>query len=135
MTALFEPGGELAAGGRFTGALEAGHQNNGGRLGGELEPGGVLAEQGNELVANDLDDLFGGREGGEDLLPDGLGADLFDQILDDVEVDVGFEQRDADLAQGFGDIFFRERALAAEVFEGALELVSQILKHSQYKFI
>ena len=56
---------------------------------------------------------------------------------DDVEVDVGFEQGDADFAQGFGDVFFGERALAAEglegalefEFEGALELVCEVFKH------
>ncbi len=48
---------------------------------------------------------------------------------DDVEVDVGFEQGDADFAQGFGDVFFSERALAAEGLEGALEFVCKVLKH------
>ena len=50
---------------------------------------------------------------------------------DDVEVDVGFEQGDADFAQSFGDVFFGERALAAEGFEDALELVCEVFKHGQ----
>ena len=49
--------------------------------------------------------------------------------LSDVEVDVGFEQRDADFAQGFGDVFFGERALAAKVLEGALQFFCKVLKH------
>ena len=48
---------------------------------------------------------------------------------DDVEVDVGFEQGHADFAQGFGDVFFSERALAAEGLEGALEFVGKVFKH------
>ena len=72
VTALLEPGGQLAGGGGFAGALQAGHENDRGRLGGEVEARGVFAEQGDELVADDLDDLLGGRERGEDFSADGL---------------------------------------------------------------
>ena len=65
VAALFEPGRELAGGGGFAGALQAGHENDRGRLRGEFEAGRVFAEEGDELVANDLDDLLGGRERGE----------------------------------------------------------------------
>ncbi len=44
--------------------------------------------------------------------------------LDDVEVDVGLEEGGADLAEGVGDVFFGDGALAAEGLEGALELVA-----------
>ena len=83
VTALLEPGGELAGGGGFAGALQAGHEDDGGRLRGELEAGRVFAEGGDELVANDLDDLLGGRKGGEDFGADGLLADLLDEVGDD----------------------------------------------------
>ena len=63
--ALFEPRGELAAGGGFAGALQAGHEDDGGRLRGEFEAGGVFAEEFDEFVADDLDDLLGGRERGK----------------------------------------------------------------------
>ena len=129
MATLFEPGGQLAAGGGFAGALQAGHENDRGRLRGELEAGGVFAEQCDQLVANDLDDLLGGRKRGEHFGADGLGADVLDEVVDDVEVDVGFEQGHADFAQGFGDVLFSERALAAEVLEGALQFVCKVLKH------
>ena len=72
VAALFEPGGELAGGGGFAGALQAGHEDDGGRLRGEFEAGRVFAEEGDELVANDFDDLLGGRERGEDFSADGL---------------------------------------------------------------
>ena len=54
---------------------------------------------------------------------------MLDEFGDDVEVDVGFEQGEADLAQGFGDVLFGEGALAAEGFEGALELFCEVFKH------
>ena len=70
-----------------------------------------------------------------DLGSNGLGADVLDQVGDDVEVDVGFEQGHADFAQGFGDVLFSERALAAEGLEGALEFVCEVLKHADLKSI
>ena len=135
MAAFFEPGGEFAGGGGFAGALEAGHEDDGGRLGGEFEAGRVFAEEGDELVADDLDDLLGGREGGEDLCADGFLADVLDEVADDVEIDVGFEEGYADFAQGVGDVFFSERALAAEGLEGTLEFVGEVFKHGQSKCI
>ena len=72
-----------------------------------------------------------GESAVSDFGADGLDADLLDQVADDVEVDVGFEQGHADLAQGFGDVLFGERALAAEGLEGALEFVCEVFKHGQ----
>ncbi len=46
-----------------------------------LEARRVFAEQGDQLVADDLDDLFGGRKRGEDFGSDGLDANLLDQVI------------------------------------------------------
>ena len=70
-----------------------------------------------------------GERAVEDFSPDGFDADALDQVAGDVEVDVGLEQGHADFAQGFGDVFFSERALAAEGLEGALEFVGKVFKH------
>ena len=50
-------------------------------------------------------------------------ADRGDEVLDDAEVDVGLEQREADLAHRTGDRLLVEAAAAAEVAEGGLEPV------------
>jgi len=105
------------------------HQNDCGRLRGEFETRRILAQHRDQLVAHDLDDLLGG-DSAVSTRSDGLRADLLDEIADDVEVDVGLEQRYANFAQGFDDIFFGERALATEGFKGALQFICQILKHS-----
>ena len=68
MAALLEPVRQLAGGGGLAGTLQAGHEHDGRRLRGELQLGGVFAEDGDQLVANDLDDLLGGRERGHDFL-------------------------------------------------------------------
>ena len=109
--------------------MQPGHENDGGRLGGEFEARRVFAEEGDELVANDLDDLLGGREGGEDFSAHGFDADVLDEVVGDVEVDVGFEQGHADFAQSVGDVFFSERALTAQSLEGALQFVCKGFKH------
>ena len=109
--------------------MQAGHEDDRRGLGGEFEAGGVGAEGGDEFVADDLDDLLGGGEGGGDLRAEGLGADFFDEVAGYVEVDVGFEEGDADLAESFVDVLVGEGALAAEGLEGALEFVGEGFKH------
>ncbi len=116
----------------FAGALQAGHQDDRWRLRGELEARGVLAEDGDQLVANNLDDLLGRRKRGHHFLADGLVANVVDQLLDDFKVDVGFEQRKADFAERLGDIFFSDGALSAQVLEGALQAFGEIFKHADY---
>ena len=120
MSALLEPVRQLARGGGLTGTLQAGHQHHGGRLRGELQLGRVFAEDVDQFVANDLDDLLGGRKRGHHFLAERLLADVLDQFLDDLEVDVGFQQRHADFFQRFADVFFGQRALSAQVLKGAL---------------
>ena len=123
VAALFEPLGELGGGGRLSASLQPGHEDDTGRLRGGLELGNVLAEEGDELVVDDFDDLLGRAEGGGDLGAERLDADVGDEIVDDVEVDVGFDEGEADLAHGVGDVFFGDGALAAEGLEGTLELL------------
>ena len=53
--------------------------------------------------------------------PNAFSPDVVDQLLDHVQVDVGFEQGHANLAQSLPDIFFGDGALAAEILEGPLE--------------
>ena len=54
----------------------------------------------------------------------GLFLDGLDELLDDAEMHVGLEQRDADLAQRGLHVFGREFAFAAQVLEDALQFVA-----------
>ena len=130
MTRLLEPCGELGGGGGFAAALQAGHENDAGRLRAGAETRRVLAEEGDELVVDDLDDLFGGREGGGDLGAEGAGADVIDQIGDDGKRDIGLDEGDADLAQGVTDVLIGDGALAAQGLEGTLKFVAEGLEHA-----
>src|SRR5271169_5328048 len=129
VSALLEPVGKLAGGRSLAGTLQSRHEDNGRRLRCELELGDVFAEDGDQFVANDLDDLLGRRQRGHHFLAEGLLADVLDEFLDNVEVDVGFEQRQANFFEGVADVLFGQGALPAEVFEGTLERICKILKH------
>ena len=53
----------------------------------------------------------------------------FDELLDDFEVDVGLEQRDADLAERLFHVFGGQLSFAAQVFEDPLQFFGQVVEH------
>ena len=83
----------------------------------------MAAQRLDQLVADDLDHLLGGRKRGQHFFALGLFLDGLDELLDDAEMDVGLEQRHANLAQRGIHIFGRQFAFAAQVFEDPLQLV------------
>ena len=64
-----------------------------------------------------------GESAVQDFLPHGLLFDRFDELFDDAEMHVGFEQRDADFAQRYLHILRREFPFAAQIFKYPLKLV------------
>ena len=80
---------------------------------------------------DDLHDLLAGRQALEDLLAKRLLADARDEVADDREVDVGLEQREADLAHRTRDRLLVELSLLPEVAKGALELVCEAVEHDR----
>ena len=123
MASLPEPCGQLARGSGLSRALQPGHQNDRRRLGREVEPGRILAQQRDQLIPDDLDHLLGRRKVGQHFLADCLFADVLDQFLDDIEVDVRLKQGDANLAQCLADVFVRDGALTPQVLESSLKLI------------
>ncbi len=118
---LRKPARQFAGGSGLAGALQSDDQEHAGRLVGKPQLGFVAAEDLDQLFVDDLDDLLGGRECGEHFLAHGLHLDGFDELLDNLEIDVGFEERHANFAQGALHIFGREFAFAAQVFEDPLQ--------------
>ena len=72
---------------------------------------------------DDLHDLLARVEALQDVLAGCALAHLCDEVFDDLEVDVGLEQRQPDLAHRLRDRLLVEATLAPEVAEGVLELV------------
>ena len=127
---LHEPGPELGRGRRLARALQPGHEDDGGQARRGLEARRLLsAEQRHHLVAHDPDDGLGGGEALEDFLAGGLGAHALQEILGDLEVDVGLEEGEADLAQGGIDVRLGQGPLPAEGAEHPFELVAESVEH------
>src|SRR4029077_13861168 len=97
---------------RLTGALQADHHHDRWRAD-EREADFVAAEERLQLVADDLCDLLRGREGGQDILTDGLFANAGGELFDDFEVDVRLEQSNADLLERVVDMPLIEAGFAA----------------------
>jgi hypothetical protein len=62
-------------------------------------------------------------------LSDRLFRDTLDEGVDDVEIDVAFQQRSPDLAQSLVDIGFAQAAPAAELFERFAETFLNAFEH------
>ncbi len=94
-------------------------------------PGLALAHQLGQLVVHDLDDLLARRQALQHRLAERPLADAGDEVADDREVDVGFEQGEPDLAHRTRDRLLVERPLLPEVAESALQLVGQAVEHDR----
>src|SRR3954447_17348786 len=120
---------QLRAGGRLAGALQAGHEDDRRRPRRERDAHRRAAHEGRELLVDDLDGLLGGIELAGDLGPETALLDGRRELLDDLEVDVGLEQREADLAHGLVDVVLGQRAVRADVGERLLELLGKDVEH------
>ena len=60
---------------------------------------------------------------------DGLFADARDEVLDDLEVDVGLEEGEADLAHGGIDVGFADPAAAGQGAEGLAQALAEAVEH------
>src|SRR5207342_2426315 len=98
-----------------------GEHDHGLRVLREPHPAGLTAEDRDELLVDDLDDLLSGVERLTDLGALGPLTDPLDEVLDDRERDVGLEQGDADLTARRVDVGVGESPLAAEVLERGAE--------------
>ncbi len=90
---------------------------------------GFLAEQFAEFVADNFHDLLVGRKLQQNFGANGFGAHVRDEFIGDADVDVAFEQRFANFGEAGVQMLFAELALAAKIFEGALQLVCKSFKH------
>ncbi len=131
---LCQPHRELSRGRRFPGALQAEHQDDARPLRRRLQPAGGVAEERHHLVADDPHHLLRRIEAAQHGVLRAARRrnrvhrpipHAIDERLDDLEVDVGFEERQADLAQRRLDAFRRQPRLAPERLEDALKPIAQ----------
>src|SRR5206468_3857150 len=105
--------------------LQAGHQHDGRWLGLVGDPDRLPAQRGDELLVDDVDDLLRRVERLGDLDADGALPDAGDEVADNLEVDVGLEEGEPDLAQHLVDLGLTEATLAAEALEDPVEAIGE----------
>src|SRR5438270_9069329 len=76
-----------------------------------------------------FDDLLARRDAAQHFFAERLFFDPSDELLGDLEIHIGFQQREADLAQRVIDVGFADRAMTAEVLKDVLKLVAELRKH------
>ena len=89
---------ELATGGGLAGAVQTEHHQAGG-VATQLKAGMLRAQQFDQFVVDDSNDLLAGLDALDDLLADGLLFDPLDEIAGDLEMNVGVQQSHPNLAQ------------------------------------
>ena len=126
---LRQPFRQLARRRRLAGALQPEQQDDARPPARRLQPSLGVAEEGHHFVADDLDDLLRGGEAPGHVLAHRAIPDPVDERLDDLEVDVGFEQREPNLAQRGLDVLRRQPRFAPERLEHVLETCAEGLEH------
>ena len=117
---LGQPLRELARGRRLARALQAQQQDHARPLVRRLQSAFGIAEERDHFVADDLDDLLRRRQAPEHILPQRAIAHAVDERLDDLEIDVGFEQREANLAERRLHVLGSQPCLAPKGLENVL---------------
>src|SRR5690606_17180137 len=110
---------QLAGHRRLTGALQADEHDDGRGLRPEVEAT-WLTKRLHELVMHNLDHLLARRQAAHDFLPDGALANTADEVLDDLEVDVGLKQGQTNLTHSEVYVSFRQFAALLQVVENRL---------------
>ena len=89
------------------------------------------AEELDQLVVDNLDDLLARRERLEHVLAERPRLDAVDERPYDLEVDVSLEERHPYLAERLLNVVLREPSVAAHPVEDALETSRERIKHAK----
>ncbi len=116
LVAGLQPQRDLAGAGGLARALQADHQDGGGRHHGEIEVLGP-SQHLDQRVMDDLHHQLAGGDALDHVLADGALTHGSDEVLDHGQGDVGLEQRHADLAQRLGDVSLGQRAAPLQAVE------------------
>jgi hypothetical protein len=120
---------ELRARGGLARALEPGHQHNRGRPRREREVAAGPAHQRRQLLVDDLDHLLAGVEVADHVLGEAALLDGGRERLHDLEVHVGLQQGETDLAHRLVDVGLGQRAALAHAGERVLQLFGEGVEH------
>ena len=122
---FFEQERQLAAQRGFARALQTAHHDDRGRAVCHFQFGVGGAHQRDEFVVDDFNDLLGGVEAFEDLLPHRLFGNIGNEFFGDENVDVRLQKRHAHLAHRALDFQFGQTAVLGEFGKNVIESVGQ----------
>ena len=120
---------QLGAGGGLARALEPRHQDDGRPGLRELEARVLGPEELHELFVERVDELRARVDARDALQADHARPHPVGEVLDDLVVDVGLEQRLADLPQTLLDVLLRQLLLPAQEREGLGEPLGERFEH------
>ena len=89
----------------------------------QVEGRSIPTQQLGQFIVKDFNDLLPGRDAPQHLLSERPTFNPRDEILGNLKVNVGFEQRQSYLAQCIIDVALRDRAMTPEVFENILKFI------------
>ncbi len=126
---VFEPPGQLAGGGGLARALKT-DQHDGYRLAStKVQIDMAAAQQFHQLLVDNFNHLLTGGQAFQHLTPHCFLGHSGDKIFNHLEVDIGLQQGQSHLAQGFLNIFFVQATMAAQFLEYFLQTIGKIVKH------
>ena len=117
--------GQLGGGGGFARALQAGHQNHGGRLGRQIDVAHALAHGGGQFAVDDTDQRLTRRERTHDFLAQRFFFDACNEVAHHRQGHVGLEQSHAHFAQHVLHIRLSDAGLATHFFHEPGEFVGK----------
>ena len=90
----------------------------------------LRAHERRQFVADDLHHLLARRQAAHDVLSEGLLTNPLHKVLDDLKVDVRFQERQPDFARRLLDVGFRQLAAPAQMGKNAVEFCGKGFKHA-----
>ncbi|MNR78171.1 hypothetical protein D3C72_88570 [compost metagenome] len=113
---------QLTDGGGFTGTLQTGHQDDGGRLGREIELGcfrpQICTHDGGQFTLYYADQCLARCKRTDDIFAHRFFFDAADKFAHGGQGDVGLEQGQTYFAQHFCSVSFRQARFSAHGFDG-----------------
>ena len=124
---------QLDRGGRLARALQADehqHRRRRGRVG---QAGSVGAQQLDQLLVHRLDHLLRRGQARRDLHPGKPATDVFDELFDDLEVDVCLQKGEAYLAQARVKVLGAQHAAAGDLLQRLAQPGGEGFEHQAFR--
>ena len=131
LAVLAQPLGDLAHRGGLARALQASHQDDGGRLGGQIQLGGLATNQVHHGIVDDAHQRLAGGERLQHLLAQCLFLHLGNEVAHHGQGHIGLQQGDADFPQHFLGIGFGQASLTAHGLHNARKALGKAVEHER----